>query len=283
MRLYLFTSLIFFLLLSGTGIVLIQFEMHVQSYQLVHDTKGNVFSIAGGKRKPRPELRSDAAGNVYIYEESDNARIPVPKLKADGSVNNTIEPKARFFQRIGSGHAQLSAEQRTLLAKINKEQRDEARKKTRTGKYLAIMYATLQKLATDPAALNGPMTTWVPRIMFLLLPAYALLLTIFYWRKRKSFYFVDHLVFSLNIHTFGFVLLLAAAAAAQAMNGGLVALATLVAAGVYALLAMKRFYAQGWAWTSVKFVTVSFLYICFFALPALVAALALSVFGGSVG
>jgi hypothetical protein len=119
--------------------------------------------------------------------------------------------------------------------------------------------------------------------MFLLLPAYALLLTIFYWRKRKSFYFVDHLVFSLNIHTFGFVLLLAAAAAAQVMNGGFVALATLMVAAGYAWLAMKRFYEQGWIWTSVKFVTVSFLYICFFALPALAAALALSVFGGLVG
>jgi hypothetical protein len=146
-----------------------------------------------------------------------------------------------------------------------------------------MLYATLRKLATDPAALNGPMTTWVPRIMFLLLPAYALLLRVFYWRKRKSFYFVDHLVFSLNTHTFGYVLLLAAAAAAQVMNGGLVALATLAVAAVYAWLAMKRFYEQGWVWTSVKFLTVSFLYVCFFALPALAAALALSVFGGSVG
>jgi hypothetical protein len=79
------------------------------------------------------------------------------------------------------------------------------------------------------------------------------------------------------------VLLLAAAAAAQVLNGGLVALGTLLVAAVYAWLAMKRFYEQGWIWTSVKFVTVSFLYICFFALPALAAALALSVFGGSVG
>ena len=60
-------------------------------------------------------------------------------------------------------------------------------------------------LAADPAALNGPLTTWMPRALFLLLPLYALLLALFHIRRRKRFYFVDHLVFSLSIHTFTFV------------------------------------------------------------------------------
>lgn len=284
MRLYLFTSLIFFLLLSATGIALIQFEMHVTSYQLSHDKDGNVFSIKGGKREPMPGFKADKNGNVYIAGDTTHEQnIHIPKMKADGSINNNIVPGMVFFRRIGSGHAQLSPAERKVLADISKEQRDAARKKTEEGHYSGIFYATLQKLSTDPAALNGPMTTWVPRIMFLLLPAYALLLTIFYWRKRRKFYFVDHLVFSLNIHTFGFVLLLLAAAAAQFLPGDVVAVVTLIAAAVYAWLAMKRFYEQGWFWTTFKFATVSFLYVCFFALPALAGALALSVFGGSIG
>jgi hypothetical protein len=284
MRLYLFTSLIFFLLLSATGIALIQFEMHVTSYQLNHDKDGNVYSIRNGVRVDMPGFKADKDGNVYLAEAKEAGRnIDMPKMKADGSTNNNITPGMVFFRKINSGHAQLSPVERKVLDSINKDEKEATQKKTSDGHYSAMFYETLRKLSTDPAALNGPMTTWVPRIMFLLLPAYALLLTIFYWRKRKDFYFVDHLVFSLSIHTFGFVLLLLAATAAQVFPGEFVAIATLVLAAIYAWLAMKRFYGQGWFWTSFKFATVSFLYVCFFALPALAGALALSVFGGSVG
>src|SRR5262249_8188608 len=141
------------------------------------------------------------------------------------------------------------------------------------------VFGTMSKLVADPAALNGPLTTWIPRIMFLLLPAYAFLLTLFYLRKRKQFFFVDHLLFSPSVPTFGCVLLLLAAAAAQVMTAEVVAWATFLIAGVYLFLAMKRFYAQSWFWTTVKFSLVSFIYVCFFAIPALGAALVLSIFG----
>lgn len=70
-----------------------------------------------------------------------------------------------------------------------------------------------KRLFANPATLNATMTEWIPRILFLLLPLFALLLQLVYWGQRKTFFFVDHLVFSLNFHSFGFVLLLAGGAA----------------------------------------------------------------------
>jgi hypothetical protein len=67
------------------------------------------------------------------------------------------------------------------------------------------------------------------------------------------------------------------------MRAEFVAWAIVLVAAVYLFMAMRRFYAQGWFWTTFKFLTISFLYICFLAAPALVAVLALSVFGGSIG
>jgi len=190
--------------------------------------------------------------------------------------------KIHFFSRIGAYHPTLSkaAEKRLLdsthvdIGPAHKKEKDFMEKN---------VFGTMRRLVADPAALNGPLTTWIPRIMFLLLPGYAFILTIFYWFKRKKFFFVDHLVFSLSVHTFGFVLLLGAAAAAQVMAAEYVALATVLIAAVYAFIAMKRFYEQGWIWTTVKFVLVSSIYICFFALPALIGALVMSVLGGSSG
>ena len=101
-----------------------------------------------------------------------------------------------------------------------------------------------QRFFADPATLNATMTEWIPRILFLLLPLFALLLALFYWRQRKTFYFVDHLVFSLNFHSLGFVLLLAGALAAQFLPG--VPALVVAALALYLLLAMHRVYGQGW-------------------------------------
>ena len=112
----------------------------------------------------------------------------------------------------------------------------------------------------DPTALDGPLTTWIPRVFFLLLPLYALLLALFYVRQRKQYFFVDHLVFSLVIHSFLFAMLIVAVGAAQLLSGGLVALLIFLAISTYIFLALKRFYKQGWFITSVKFACISFIY-----------------------
>jgi hypothetical protein len=115
-------------------------------------------------------------------------------------------------------------------------------------------------LATDPAAVNGPLTEWIPRVLFILLPLFALLLACFYWRQRRELYFVDHLVFSFNVHTFVFALLLMAAALAQFVSSGTMVGVAGLALAAYVLFAMKRFYGQSWFWTWVKFAGVGFLY-----------------------
>jgi hypothetical protein len=130
--------------------------------------------------------------------------------------------------------------------------------------------------AADPAALNGSMTSWIPRVLFLLMPLYALWLALFYIRQRKQFYFVDHLIFSLTIHSFGFVLLMVAAGAAQLLSGDLVFLGTALIGGTYGLIATRNFYHQSWFWTVVKFASVSFFYVSFCVLPALGVVIGLS-------
>jgi hypothetical protein len=87
---------------------------------------------------------------------------------------------------------------------------------------------------------------------------------------------VDHLVFSLNYHTFGFALLLAAAGLAQILSESTVASVVSIGLALYLLLAMKRFYGQNWFWTAAKFVLVGFVYVCFL-LPTILTVLAISL------
>jgi len=279
LRLYLFISLVFFLILGATNLAILQLEVVATPAKIVWD-KGKAY------------MRNPA------YDADDEDAKYMPKLIAvspdkvkQGMYNYST--KVYFFSPIGAHHTNLSKEAREHLAKANvdiKINEDDVPKDKQAGLkkvkqtknwFEQHFFDGMNRLAADPAALNGSLTTWIPRVLFFLMPAYALLLSLFYIRQRKTFYYVDHLIFSLTIHTFGFVLLLVAAGAAQFLAGGTVALGMMAVAAVYTLIATRRFYRQNWFWTVVKFGFVTFFYTCFFLFPALVAVLALSFFGVS--
>lgn len=103
--------------------------------------------------------------------------------------------------------------------------------------------------------LENPGSAWdtivadLPIAMFLTLPLFAAWLKLMY---RKRFY-AEHLVFALHLHSFlffaGTFLILA--------PGGFVDDVITVAAGIYYLLALHRVYAERWARTLFKFVTIN--------------------------
>jgi|GEM_PF-697473 len=285
LRLYLFVSLIFFVVLSATNLALVQL--------VVVATPTKITWINGTPYVPNPAYDKDDPDTHFMPKmmKMDKAKA----LRPGGHYEYST--KMYFFAPIGTYHTQLTPEARQRLRDANvdvdigdRPKADKPLTPEQANKIKAVkvkvkvakgwieqhLFDGLQRLVNDPAALNGSLTTWLPRILFLLMPLYALLLALFYIRQRKKFFFVDHLNFSLMIHTFGFVLLLAAAGAAQILPGPTVAWGALVVAGLYTLIATRNFYHQNWFWTVVKFASVSFFYTCFCALPALGAALILS-------
>ncbi|MBI3676844.1 MAG: DUF3667 domain-containing protein [Proteobacteria bacterium] len=258
MRLYLFVSLVFFLVLGATGLAIMQFEVVAKPVKVTHDAKGNYFL-------------------AETFGDTTTPPIPISKERAEAQGGHfSYSTNMHYFQPVGRYHSNLSKAAEIKLSRTVFKG-DDSLKPGYVDRIDKRIFGTMDRLAKDPAALNGPLTTWIPRALFLLLPLYALILAIFYFRKRKGFYFVDHLVFSLNIHTFGFILLLLAAGAAQVLSGDIVAWATFGIGAVYGILAMRNFYGQSWFWTLTKFATVSFFYTFFCVLPALGVVVALSL------
>jgi len=62
----------------------------------------------------------------------------------------------------------------------------------------------LNKVWHNPKLLNVVIADWIPRMMFLMLPLYALILKLAYIRRKR--YYSEHLVFSLHFHAFLFLL-----------------------------------------------------------------------------
>lgn len=278
LRLYLFMSLIFFVALSVTGIALLQLELVVNNQdRLVANSSRFVFVIKDGKMKPMKGFTSDDKGNVY-FSAPDVPRRLISGLKADGSAHYELTTKPHFFSRIGSIKTTPAVRAR-VIQRVQQDTKIGDNVNSSGGRWIMQhVAAILRALATDPAAVNGPLTEWIPRILFIMLPLFALILALFYWRQRRHYYFVDHLVFSLNYHTFGFALLLVAAGLAQVLPESTVSMILFIGLGLYLLLAMKRFYAQNWFWTATKFAFVGFVYVCFL-FPSILSMLIISLWG----
>lgn len=106
-------------------------------------------------------------------------------------------------------------------------------------------------------------------LLFLLMPLAALLLKLAYFRRER--HYLGHLIFTIHLHCFIFVLLLLSEFLSLLLperwdvSGWLMPLL-----GIYFVLALRRVYAQGWAKTLVKSLLLGFSYCCVFVF-ALVA------------
>jgi Protein of unknown function (DUF3667) len=283
LRLYFFVSLIFFLILSMTGLALVQMQVTAAPVKVTMDKNGRYYMTNQAYDPKDTEQRFIRPFTEIPKDEATQLGGPV-----------SYSTNFHFFSRIGAYHSQLTPAQRYWLVHPHIEAAIDnaahANKKLDGKKAKAVeswfdrnVTINWQRVALDPTALNGPLTTWIPRMLFLLLPLYAFSLFLFYWPQHQKFYFVDHLIFSLPVHSFLFVVLIVDVGLAQILSGESVAWLTVAALGIYIFVAMKRFYEQGWFRTTVKFCCISFIYSVFFLTPAIAGVLALSFFGDSIG
>lgn len=103
----------------------------------------------------------------------------------------------------------------------------------------------------------------LPKIMFLLLPLYALLLKLLYIRHR--IYFVDHAVFSLHVHAFAFIVFLLALLISLIFNVGFSGWYILLLL-VYLFVALRKVYKQSYGKTFLKTLLLLVLYSTSFAI-----------------
>jgi hypothetical protein len=108
----------------------------------------------------------------------------------------------------------------------------------------------------------------VPQTMFVLLPLFAGLLKVLYLFRRR--FYVEHFVFALHAHAFAFVVYLAMIVvrwppAVAALSAWLL---------VYLFLALKKVYGQGWIATLAKYCVLGTVYFCAASLAAVLTLVA---------
>lgn len=116
-------------------------------------------------------------------------------------------------------------------------------------------FAGMDRATRQGVVLNG-IETQLPRVMFLMLPVFALLLKLLYLRAGR--FYVEHFVFALHFHALVFLLLTLLIGVEQVAGA---AHAPLVPAAVgwiylYLFVAMKKVYGQGILRTAAKYVAL---------------------------
>ena len=125
--------------------------------------------------------------------------------------------------------------------------------------WISEFFAPLDELAeTDPRRFDRLFIDRLSTSLIVLVPIVAVLLQLLYWKPR----FVAHLVFSLHLHCFSFLVLVVGAV----VDGGLKMLGSdgggtgnsvaTLAIVVYLFLALRRVYGDGRLLTTVKFVAL---------------------------
>jgi len=254
-RLFVIASIVFFLVLQLTNIAIVAFR--VQTVTAPALTAAQV------------EKYKEATGGVATIRSGDRVQsigidLFVP---ADPAHRAPLTPVQKKYLE--------DAEREMANAAVKDDKGDDPEMTGWLRKSTTRVLKGYERALADPVALNGPLNVWLPRLMLVLVPVFALLLSVMHWRPRV--FLSEHLVFSVHVHTVVFVALsLTALTTAIVGDSGFLWAVWLILL-VYLWMAMYRVYGRSWWLTSIKFVFLIFVYTIVLTIGlALVFVVALS-------
>ncbi|MCX2740675.1 DUF3667 domain-containing protein [Pontibacter anaerobius] len=125
---------------------------------------------------------------------------------------------------------------------------------------ILAMLEKADKAKTNPKLLRDKLIKNTSFLMFLLMPLFGYLLYLFYRKLRRNY--VEHLMFSIHMHSFFFILFTVYLALKFFLPEGVdIFWVVVLITAVYTYLAMQRVYKQTYLQTLLKFIPVSFIYI----------------------
>jgi len=112
----------------------------------------------------------------------------------------------------------------------------------------------------------------VPKVFFLMIPLLALLLKISFLRN-KHYYFVDHAVFALHVHSFVFVVILLWILNPFKQANHIVHVSIVYLIAIYIVLALRKVYHTKWLRSIFTLFFVALGYTLFLVCVYILAAL----------
>jgi len=233
-----------------------------------------------------------AGGSISVQTDGDITVVSGRSVSADSDEAASAKEAYDSFFRVGATPRSIEAAKESgevLIPPVDNESGDGVGEDSDalnieisladedSPKWLKDLDHRLEKnaesLADDPGKLIESLVEYLPQMMFLLLPVFALLLKFCY--LFSPFHYLQHLVFSLHFHSFVYLLYLLGQLGHFGLHGTAVAEAFPLLVLVYLPMALMRSYQSSLAGAVGKalFIIVvdSFLLVIAFAGVALLA------------
>jgi hypothetical protein len=255
-KLYLVSSVIFFLLLSFFSLRMIS-RAEIGGPGPGGDASVDTMSVASidsalaGLRAATEDGSVPIAGQVAIGPSMDRLELERRRTIAarEGPAGDSLTGDSVDVPGVGTP----GQTRRTLGEMLDGGEVNMRTGSARLDEAVRRRIDSLMQMTPRQAAerLVGDFLNYIPTMMFVLLPFFALVLKLLYLRRRR--YYAEHFVFLLHVHSFVYLLfaLMLLVRGVFSLPAWLLA-AMLVWTVLYIFLAMKRVYAQGWFTTIVK-------------------------------
>jgi hypothetical protein len=202
----------------------------------VFDTRSRTITPAGpgaegGEEGEAADAEVGAPVQVDVTTAPDSASAPDPE-------NGTV---FTFNMDEGVNPAGIEALRRTFVPEEFGVPTDSV-----TGSRTARTFIAnrLERLASRPDRWAAESIAWAPRIMFVMVPLFGLLLGLVYaW--RRGFLYFDHLITALQFHAAIFIAMLAAMALSLVTGPGWAVLAFFIYAHIYLYRLLRVVYSTG--------------------------------------
>lgn len=281
-RAYLVMSIVFFLALELTDLALIDLKVTPKKEVVIEKTVGGAEVPAQGKEVDLPDvvttldgddaqkaakaIREDIAKD--LNELPDEARAKAEKILEMTGVDKGLE-------RVEAGGSMIRIGDDSLPYDINFDMFVKPELEGRIGLTQEDLASTLNdesvpewaksivrgfsKALVDPLRMNEVFNKWLPRVLILIVPIFALLLRFTHWGP-KQFYF-NQLMFSLHYHTFLFLLMTALLIIIPRFGGEVGLSVFFWSAMLYMFVSLKIAQEQGWIKAFFKFCLLWIFYV----------------------
>ncbi|MCZ0935809.1 MAG: DUF3667 domain-containing protein [Gemmatimonadetes bacterium] len=233
-RLYIFASFVFFLLLSLLGNVGEAVEQ----------------SMAEEDRTIAADAAEENQADAGAEDEADAAQPPTEEQLAAFRAALSPEQRRQADDILGRSDDNIATQAIFAAARAgNFEERHWMER--------FLVLAAID-IGHDPSVIPQRFLANMPIAMFCLLPVLGLILAIFHFRKKR--FYVEHLVFAIHVQTFTFLIYAVALLLPESGPGLWVRVGCLLVPYPYFVIALRRYYDNGWVLSVAKSVGVYVLY-----------------------
>ena len=254
-RLYLVSSVVFFLILSFVGIRGVQVNISGTADDAREGVITRVDSLGTSLRAQLQTLQRldtlgmDESARAEVRAEMSEVSTALAGLEQVGMIADSADFQLDADTTIPRGGLQPWARQIDFDGSSGLFRRALERKLAQVG-HLPGREA-IREVLRD-------LLEYAPHMVFILLPLFALVLKLLYIRRDR--YYAEHFIFALHVHAFVFTMFTLMIIVPWRPFD----MAVLVWIALYIWLALKHVYAQGWIRTTLKWWTLGWIYFVLF-------------------